>query len=286
MYKAKVQNAQGNEFMLTGREAEYQVLSIIGLNPSRAQLNMTTIVGLDGAILNSAKLETKNIVITLKINGDAEENRQRLYDYFRTKEACRFFYSNGTRNVYIDGLVEAVECDLFSEDEQAQISLICPYPYFTDVSEVVNDISDIASSFVFPFSIEHDEPIPISSYDSERVTNVINTSDAEVGMRIVASIHGSVNTLEIRNTDTGESITINYSMQDLDVLTINTNKGRKGVSIQRNGVTTNIFSSVQGGSVFLQLHTGSNPLAYLADGGTSQELVSVQIIHANEYRGV
>ena len=284
MYKAKIENTNGNVMILTGKEAVYQIISIIGLNPPNAQINTSTIVGLDGAVYNSAKLETRNIVITVKINGDVERNRLELYQYFRTKEWCRFYYTNESRNVYIDGYVESVECDLFSNDEQAQISIICPYPYFSDLTEIVDDISNVVSLFTFPFSIN--EPIPFSNLRSDDVTNVFNTSESEVGVKIVIFFEDSVNTVLIQNIDTGEHITLSYSFQTGDVVTINTYKGQKSIKLQRNGTITNIFSSLQTGSTFFQLHAGSNLFDYLADYGESDDDVTVRFYHNNAYRGV
>ena len=72
MYTAKVQKESGSPLTLTGREPEWQIVHIQGLNPPSAQINLTNIVGLDGAKFNSAKLNTRNIVLTLRLNGDVE----------------------------------------------------------------------------------------------------------------------------------------------------------------------------------------------------------------------
>ena len=82
MYTAAIENASGSVYVLTGDEPVYQVLSIQGLNPPSAQLNVTNIVGLDGAKYNSARLNTREIVVTVKITGEVEKNRLNLYKYF------------------------------------------------------------------------------------------------------------------------------------------------------------------------------------------------------------
>ena len=153
MFTCKIENSDGAVYVLTGDEPVYQVIKIEGLNPPKAQINTTTIVGLDGAMFNSSKLESRNIVLTIRINGDVETNRQNLYQYFRTKEACTFYYTNQNRDVYIQGYVESVVCDLFSKSELAQISIICPSPYFKSLDEIVSDISNSLALFTFPFSI-------------------------------------------------------------------------------------------------------------------------------------
>ena len=91
MYIAKIENSNGSILELTGNEENFQIVSITGLHPPEAQINVTTIAGLDGARFNSAKLNTRNLVITLRLNNNPEDNRHLLYKYFRTKEACTFY---------------------------------------------------------------------------------------------------------------------------------------------------------------------------------------------------
>lgn len=286
MYEAKIQNVDGGVLLLTGDEPVYQVISITGLNPPKAQINTTSIVGLDGVLFNSSKLETRNIVLTVKINGNVETNRLNLYNFFRTKEWCKFYYSNDSVDVFIEAYVESVECDLFSNSEIAQISIICPYPYFKSLTEIVTDISSTLGLFVFPFSINLGEPVAFSSYDNIRSANVYNGSESETGVIIIITLSGPINSIEIRNSRNGDDFELNYSFQTNDVITINTNKGQKSVSLLRNGVITNIFPAVEKGSTFFQLAVGSNIFNYLADDGTSNDNVTITFHYHHEYRGV
>lgn len=286
MYTAQIQNMSGEVFMLTGNEAVYQVVSIIGLNPPKAQINTTTIFGLDGALFNSSKLETRNIVLTIKINGNIETNRQNLYKYFPTKQWVRFYYTNQNRNVYIDGYVESVECNIFDNGQKAQISILCPQPYFKSVDEIITDISNTLAAFVFPFSINLNEPIPFSTFSSTMQATVYNGSEGETGTIIEVDFQTAVEELLIRNTLTGDEFTLEYSFEQNDRVIINTNKGEKSVTLMRNGTATNLFSALQKGSVFFQLEAGDNYFVYLADDGDNNEFVFITFIHADAYRGV
>ena len=281
MYTAKIQNKNGQILVLTQKEQIYQLISIEGLNPPNGTINTTVIVGMDGALYNSSKLETREIVITLKINGDAEQNRLALYSYFRTKEWCRFFYTNESRNVYIDGYVTNVECSMFEQQEVAQITILCPSPFFSDLTEIVDDISSTVSLFTFPFSINEDEPIPISELIENREANVINSSETEVGITIEITFFSAAQSVEIRNATTGEDITVNYSFQNLDVLKIITVKGKKSLRLMRDGTEINLFPALVKGSVLFQLQVGSNILEYQSDGD-----VNIKLYHSNLYRGV
>lgn len=286
MFTCKIKNEKNNIFTLTQIESNFQVISITGLNPPNAQINRSTVVGIDGSKYNSSKLEERNIVITLKINGDVEANRLFLYRFFPTKEWCQFYYKNNSRDVYIEGYVETVECDLFTSDEYMQISIICPDPYFKALNTIVNDISKSLSAFKFPFSINVDEPIPFSTINLERITTVDNESETKTGLIITANFSNAVSKLEIKNTVTGENLIINYNFIEDDILTINTNKGNKSITLIRNNTEYNLIPYLKKGSTFFQLDLGDNNFSYLADNGNSDENVNIIFTHNTIYRGV
>lgn len=286
MFIAQIENSGGESLTLTQDESNFQVINITGLNPPSAQINTTPIAGLDGAKFNSSKLNTRNIVITVKINGDVETNRQELYRFCRTKEQCIFYYQNNNRNVSIQGYVETVEVPLFTNDERMQISIICPYPYFKAMQEIIVDISNEIGAFTFPFSINIGDPIPFSIYVANRVVNVPNNSESETGVMIEINFSDSVSEIEIKNTDTGDSMILDYSFIANDRVLINTNKGQKSITLIRNGTSINIFSAMQKGSVFFQLKVGANHFGYLADDGANDEDVFITFTYSNIYRGV
>lgn len=286
MFVAQIENSKNEVLRLTQAESDFQVVSILGLNPPNAQINTAKVAGLDGSKYNSAKLDERNIVITLKLNGDIEKNRLRLNTYFNTKEWCKFYYKNSSRDVYIEGYIETTEYDLFTNNETMQISILCPNPYFKAMEMIVDDISKSLGNFVFPFSIQVNEPIPFSIIEIDRVTNVFNEGESETGLIIDIDIYGNVNKILIRNIDSGEEIVINHSFIENDKVTINTNKGQKAITLQRGVNKTNIFSSIGRNSKFFQLSRGDNFFSFLADDGASDELVDIVFKHYTIFRGV
>lgn len=300
MFKCKIENVKNDILTLTQDETNYQVMSITGLNPPNAQINNSTIAGLDGAKFNSSKLQPRNIVITLKINGDIEANRINLYKYFATKEWCKFYYENEHRNVYIDCYVETFECDLFTNNEIAQISLICPNPYFKDMEEIIDDISKALAAFEFPFAhgskgatnpdvpkdTSTDNAIEFSTIDTSKITNIYNDSESETGLIIEIDILGSINSIQIKDTRTGDTFDLEYDFLEDDKIVIDTNKGQKSIKLIRNAITSNLFSAVRKGSTFFQLSIGDNFFGYTADDGASDDLIHILFKHYNVYRGV
>ncbi|MCQ2308066.1 MAG: phage tail family protein [Bacteroidales bacterium] len=285
MFNLSIENSNGKLLELTQNEGRFQVIGIDGLNPPKAQINRSTVAGMDGSKFNSSKLEERNIVITLRLNGEVETNRILLYSYFRTKERCKIYYSNDTRDVYAEGYIENVDTNLFEISEIMQVSIICPDPYFKSAQEIVDDVSKVLAAFEFPFSITS-TGVSFSELEMNKITNVLNQSESECGLEIDIYFSNSVSSLKIVNASTGEEFTVNYSFLQNDRVTIVTTKGQKSIKLQRGATTINLFGSIVRGSVFFQLGVGDNYFTYSADSGTKDQAVNVVFRHYTVYRGV
>lgn len=281
MYIAQIANANGESLTLSQNERKWQIISITGLNPPNAQVNTTNIAGMDGAQFNSSKLDTRNIVILLKINGNIEQNRQELYRFFRTKKDVTFYFSNN-RNVMISGVIETIECNLFENGETMQISIICPNPYFKALYSTTVPVSNESALFTFPFSI--DEPIPFSSYSAHNVTEIY--AETETGIKIEVDILDSVNKIEIMNATTGDFMLLTYQFVTDDVILISTNSGEKSVILARNGERINLFTALDINSHFLSLATGVNRFEFAVDDGTKDDDVAITFTYRDLYEAV
>lgn len=286
MFTLKIENAKGAVLELTNNEENYQVADISGLNPPNANINISNYANGDGSSFNSSRIPNREIVITIYINGDVEKNRLKLYKYFRNKEWCKIYFKSESRDVFIEGYVQTLEAPQFTQKQVAQISILCPSPYFKDVDTIVQSISKVLKLFTFPFSINVNEPIAFSSLELERVTNVINDSESETGLIINATFMGTVNKLEIRNVDTGKNFIIDYEFIENDKLVINCNRGSKSVTLTRNAVEYNLIPYVRSGSTFFQLGIGDNNFSFLADEGENDMLVDIRFKYYKVYLGV
>lgn len=281
MFTAQIANSNGESLTLSQNEQKWQIVSITGLNPPAAQINTTDIAGMDGARFNSSKLNVRNIVILLKINGNVEQNRQELYRFFKTKKDVTFYFSNN-RDVMISGVIETVECNLFENGETMQISIVCTNPYFKSLSETTVPVSNESALFEFPFSI--DEPIPFSSYSEHNVTEIY--AETETGIVIEVDMIDDVNKIEIMNATTGDYLELAYQFLADDVLIVNTNTGAKSVILNRNGEKINLFSALDINSHFLQLESGLNRFEFAIDDGTKDEDVSIKFTYRKLYEAV
>lgn len=296
MFKtAKVQNPQGEILDLMGNRDRFVVSSIQGLNPPSATLNMSNIYGMDGAKLNSRYLNTRNIVITMMLRGDQEASRQELYRFLSSKAPLRFFFENNNRNVYIDGFVETNEDDQFVRQQEMQISIICPDPYFRDVNETVVELQNTAAAFEFPFSIEQNDPIELSSYEDNRTTEVDILTVDETPFELFIEPLETLpfwTSFRLQNVLTGELIgqagwpTALETFEPGDELYINTDPHRPKFIAQRGTAIYNRIPALINGSTFFQLHPGQNVFGYKTSPGTDADKIKVTMKYRNIYRGV
>lgn len=125
-----------------------QIKDITGLGPVKATVNTTQYGSIDGEAFNGSFTPQRNIVLTIGLNPDwanetYESLRQTLYSYFMPETQVRLrFTSTHMAQVEISGYVESCEPDMFSQDPEYQISIICPQPYFVAVNAtVVQDVT-------------------------------------------------------------------------------------------------------------------------------------------------
>lgn len=153
MYTLIAQNKYGQQMELTHNDA-YVIESIEGLDPPEAVINTTRNANADGSVFNSSYVDNRQIVMTLAINAPAETNRIQLYKYFKNKYPITLFYKNSTRNVFINGYCKNVQIEFFNKKQIAQITIICPEPFFNGTENEVIDFTSVTAEFEFPFSVE------------------------------------------------------------------------------------------------------------------------------------
>lgn len=267
MYSLRVENDKGDTLELTDNPS-YKVYKIEGLNPPQATVNSSVNATRDGSKINSVRLGDRNIVIYTTIEGEVEANRINLYKYFPLKKTVKLYFSNDSRKVYIEGTVELIECDLFSSKQVAQISLICPQPYFKDVDNLVTSFGDVSKLFEFPFSIPKGG-IEISAITTNVRKAIVNTGDVESGIIIKLFATGTVVNPVIYDVLKRTQLRLNFTMVSGDTVVINTNQGEKTIELIRSGLNYNILGNMTPSSSWFTLESGDNVYTYDAESGSS-----------------
>lgn len=282
MFRLEVENEKKEKIELTNSPF-YESVAIEGLLPPQAAVNSSAVANADGETFNSARVSIRDVTIDIKPAFPVEENRQRLYTYFKLKKQVNIYFKNKNRDIVTAGIVEGFDGSLFEQKQLISISIKCLDPYLKDSAESVADMANIIDNFEFPFSIDK-EGIPFSIIDKALTQNIFNAGDVETGMIIELTANGEVIKPTIYNVETREYFGLDFTMQLGDVIKINTNKFNKKVELIRYGETRNIINNILKGNKWLTLQVGDNLFTYTCEAG--EENLSFKFTYSNRYEGV
>lgn len=267
MYELKVKYDKNSIYTLTA-SPNYTIYKITGLEPPQANVNTSENATTDGSTLNSVKVTKRNLVLYMTIEGDVEANRINLYKYFPFKKNIEIYYKNGSRDVYIEGVVESINTGHFDKKQIAQVSIICPQPYFKAVTDLVSYFSEVSSMFQFPFSIPK-SGIEFSTITTNIRKSIINTGEIESGLIIELNAIAPVAKPVIYDVFKRTHLALNFTMQTNDKITINTHQGKKSIVLTRNGVDSNAMGYMTPDSHWLTLDVGDNVFTYDSESGNA-----------------
>ena len=276
------------------------ITKIEGLGPVKADINSTEISSGDGARFNSARISTRNIVFTFRLleAPTVEDSRQKTYKYFPIKTNVTLLFETDNRLCQITGYVESNKPNIFSEEEDTQISIICPNPYFISMSNGgMNTVVflGVEPVFEFPFSNESlTDPLIVFGNIKLRQEEIVPyDGDSEVGFTIKMHALGEVRQITIYNTKTRETMKIDTDILNEitgsgivagDEITISTIKGDKHITLLRNGEEINILNALGKDVDWFQLVKGDNSFAYICEYGA--ENLEFSINYQTLYEGV
>lgn len=289
MYSLTLENERGDQLTFNDLGGPFTIDEISGLNPAPAIINTSEMALSDGQQFNGAKLEMRTLSIAFAIEYDAAENRITAFRVCRPKHGVKVYYQSETRDVYIEGYVQSVDVTYFEMKQVCTVEIICPYPYWQAAQGVVNELSSVINMFRFPFTATGtqtgDTPIVFGYIDYATNVQVINDGESETGLVFELRAFGTITNPKIYDYETGAFIGLNFTMQLGDLVTINTNPGKKSVTLQRDGVTSNIFNALMKGITWLQLPFGGGVYALEVESGEPGDL-RISISHNDLYEGV
>lgn len=273
------------------------VESIEGLGPVKADVNFTELATSDGALDNSARLNSRNIVLNLifQPHPTIEDTRLLTYKYFPVKKNITFIIETDRRKCQTTGRIESNEPDIFNEQEGCQISILCPSAYFYTLEQEETVFYGTDPLFEFEFSNESltDDMIEFGEILVKTEYFVYYEGDDDVGITIELHSSGDVEGLSIYNIMSRELIKINdeklialvgEGIKAGDTIVISTVQGKKSVELIRSGKYINILNALDRPISWFQLTKGYNQFAFTADYGLS----NLQFLIKNEilYEGI
>lgn len=266
----------------------FLIQSVTGIGPAKADINKTEVVTNDGALYNSARVNSRNIVFnfifTETEDGESiEDVRHKSYKYFPLKKGVDIIIETDKRLLKASGYVESNEVNIFSQRESAQVSIVCPDPYFYSYGEggIIKTIFyGVEPKFEFPFAnVSYEEKTMVMGELLSKTKSVIYyPGDSEVGIMIyIHALDEAVNPF-IYNIRTNERMTINTerlktltgsALVGGDDIIINTAKGEKSIILKRDNKEYNILNCLGRDTDWFLLSKGDNVFAFGAEDGTA-----------------
>lgn len=275
----KIENDQGKVLNLS-TDARY-VPILTGTGPPPATINRAKVATADGTRYNSATVDERNLLLTVYIVQDVARGRRNLYRWLSPKKYVKVYYQEDDLDVYCEGYVETAEVNPWEQDQNLNVSIVCPTPFWRDVRETFTDASVVSHLFEFPFSIS-EEGVELSIEEKGRSAIIQNDGTVETGATFLLT--ANIRTLQPRiyNMDTGEFIGFYVDMEAGDQLEVCTITGKKSVTFIRDGVRSNYINTLMEGSAWLTMAPGANEYSYTVDEGECR----LGIYHTNMYAGV
>lgn len=273
------------------------VKSVEGLGPGKATINVNEIITSDGGVFSSSRVSSRNIILTLGMmfHPTIEDARMITYQYFPLKKPVKLTFVTDYRSLFIEGYVEANEPDIFSEDETAQISIICPNPWFYTGGGVKYAFSGVEDMFEFPLINEslHTNEINFGNIRQGTVISMEYNGDVDTGILMIIHFREIMNTIVIYNVDTNQSMTLDLTKIEPitggkltihDEIEISTFTGGKYIYLLREGKYYNIAGCLGKNPEWFKISKGVNQFAFTAEG--YEDRVTIEFQYKDVYSGV
>lgn len=279
-----LENQTGDQINMTATANQYMASKIEGLSPPAGTISTSGYAGMDGSYLNNAFIEKRNVVISFEMRGiNIESKRHQLYKVVKPSRYIKIYYKTAGIDVFAEGYVESCEVQNFEQFTTGQISILCPDIYWYSTVSQMAYYSHVTGGFTFPFPTEENpEPFTLGQYNTNNIMEITNDGD-ETGFMLEIEATDNVRSPTLYNADTDEYLQITGDLQAGDIITVTTKTGNKTVTLDRDGVRTNIINRLISSSTWLTLREGKNRF-YIR--GTGLNNLKVKIIHTNAFLGV
>lgn len=300
-----VTNYRGDSLELPLRwpnDAGLLLYKIDGISPGEVTVNSQDYAVIDGGVFNSSRIGTRTITLNFYYGFTPmiETARHRAYRYFPVKEQVELNFRTDERNLSITGWVEENETQIFSKQEEGQVTIICPDPYFYEKNYSQFILGQGVKKFEFPFSNESlIEPlIEFSEVGNQYFYDVRYNGDIEVGAIIRIQLNDQVSSItpieihdvadrKVLDIDLGEIQTKSgVTFEQYGNIVVNSVRGQKDIYYERFGIKKSLLGAFDIINFpWMYLSPGENQFAFVMDE-ENYDKVTISVEHSGAYGGV
>lgn len=252
------------------------IQKVTGLNPPDRNLFIGD-YSQDGGIYQGRRVGNRNVVFTINLNpnpalGETVSSlRESLYKAFIDPQVDGdhlklTFHDETGRERYLVGYCEKFETEIFDSESMCQISMICPDPYLRDNIDTI--LVSTPGWVQFPYTYE---------------------GTAETGF--IVNIHITTSTNAVTLFNNGKLMKLIYPDTATylvgDVITINTIRGQRSITLTRSSITTSIVSHLTSESQWLELHSVANTMRVYGGNNANNIVANIKYLkYTSAYWGI
>lgn len=229
------------------------VRSIDGLGPVKAEHTSTAFVSGRGELYQGSNVGKRNILINLGFNPDwpgghtMSTLRQKLYRYLMPQAWTKMrFFSDYLPTVDIEGIVESFEPNIFSQDPEVQVSVLCYKPDFIEPDATI--YTGVVDDGTIELEFEYAGTVPTGF--ELRIDRTVENPSYTGEIEIIAKSPEDPQLLKL------EDVTIDTAKY----FKMSSVQGAKRVSTiaVADGAVTNLLPTMTTESVWPELQPGTN----------------------------
>lgn len=262
------------------------LLEADGLYKKEANVSTSSSAFGIGENYEGTSIKKRNIIISGIIKDNFLERRSTLYQLFpHDSEGTLYYYENDVKRK-INYIVEDVEIEEKGIPRTFTVSLICPYPYFTEIEETKISMASWSPAFCFPLEIQEDVGIELGTKNMTIMGTINNKTNIEFGLTITFIANGNVLNPYIINVETQEKMQLNKQMKSGDMIIVTTKRNNKDIIYipDATGRVEEANYLMKYGSKFFQAYPGVNTLRAGAD--EDEQNLTTQVTGSIEYEAV
>ena len=233
-----------------------------GFTENNINLSLSQGMGQIGSTVQGQAVQSKDMVFTGMIVGDASAARRQLIRAIEPLVPARLIY-NGEWEINVFPTQTPVITKHLT-NANFQFTLKAPFPYWTNNTGITAVFFGIEGLFKFPWDLS--EPFSFGRKLTQTLANVRNIGDVDAPFKVVFTAGSDLLNPKITNVATNEYLRVFTPMTLGEQLTIDITPMGVSVSlVDKDGVESDVFNRIDIESDLYRLHSGDNFLQYSAE---------------------
>lgn len=237
-------------------------------------INISEYGMVDGAFYNSSHIGARHISLNVRFKGDVAMGKKRLFSVIKPHKEVKIRIVTDTVNAVISGYAESLNIPPNNQKPVGSISIICPYPFFTEGNTRSEILYGHGGGFKFSQGGQNFRGVRFGTAKTSQTTLIDIDSHIASGGVFVFKFKNTLPSITVRNITSGKYFTFTYDFQPGDILTVNTVTGSKAAVLMRGAEEIDLLYAMTGN--FIQLEQGENEL-HISSDNIAVEAVSAAV---------